>query len=194
MMELNTATVAPPALKKRSRWAAVKKHRFYYYLILPGILYFLIFDYVPMFGVIISFKDISPFEGVRGILTGEWVGFDHFVRFFDSYYFWNVLRNTFLISFYNLLFGFPSAIILALLMNELKNGLFKRVVQTVSYLPHFISTVVVAGLIMMMLSTDNGLLNAIIVFFGGEPILFLGEPQYFRSILVISPEIGRAHV
>lgn len=186
MMELNTATVPPPALKKRSRWAAVKKHRFYYYLILPGILYFLIFDYVPMFGVIIAFKDISPFEGVRGIWTGEWVGFDHFIRFFDSYYFWNVLRNTFLISFYNLLFGFPAAIILALLMNELKNGLFKRIVQTVSYLPHFISTVVVAGLIMMMLSTDNGLLNAIIVFFGGEPILFLGEPKYFRTILVVS--------
>ena len=97
-------------------------------------------------------------------MDGEWVGFDHFIRFFDSYYFWNVLRNTFLISFYNLLFGFPAAILLALLMNELKNGLFKRIVQTVSYLPHFISTVVVAGLIMMMLSTDNGLLNAIVVF------------------------------
>ncbi|TDG00990.1 sugar ABC transporter permease [Paenibacillus piri] len=150
------------------------------------MLYFLIFDYIPMFGIIIAFKDISPFEGVQAIFTGEWVGFKHFVRFWNSYYFWNVMRNTLLISLYKLFFGFPASIVLALLLNELRHAVFKRIVQTISYLPHFISTVVVAGLVMMVLSTDRGLLNAIVVFLGGEPVHFLGDPAYFRGILVIS--------
>jgi putative aldouronate transport system permease protein len=161
-------------------------HRFYYYLIIPGMLYFLIFDYIPMFGIIVAFKDISPFEGVRAIFTNDWVGFKHFIRFWNSYYFWNVMRNTLLISGYKLLIGFPASILLALLLNELRNAVFKRIVQTISYLPHFISTVVVAGLAMMILSTDGGFVNAIIVQFGGEPIHFLGNPLYFRSVLVIS--------
>ncbi|WP_342774510.1 ABC transporter permease [Paenibacillus piri] len=167
-------------------WRSIKSNRFYYYLILPGMLYFLIFDYIPMFGIIIAFKDISPFEGVQAIFTGEWVGFKHFVRFWNSYYFWNVMRNTLLISLYKLFFGFPASIVLALLLNELRHAVFKRIVQTISYLPHFISTVVVAGLVMMVLSTDRGLLNAIVVFLGGEPVHFLGDPAYFRGILVIS--------
>jgi putative aldouronate transport system permease protein len=161
-------------------------HRFYYYLIIPGLLYFLIFDYIPMFGIIVAFKDISPFEGVSAIFTNDWVGFKHFVRFWNSYYFWNVMRNSLLISGYKLLNGFPASILLALLLNELRNAVYKRIVQTISYLPHFISTVVVAGLAMMVLSTDGGLVNAIIVQFGGEPIHFLGNPLYFRSVLVIS--------
>jgi putative aldouronate transport system permease protein len=150
------------------------------------MLYFLIFDYIPMFGIIVAFKDISPFEGVCAIFTNDWVGFKHFVRFWNSYYFWNVMRNTLLISGYKLLIGFPASILLALLLNELRNAVFKRIVQTISYLPHFISTVVVAGLAMMVLSTDGGLVNAIIVQFGGETIHFLGNPSYFRSVLVIS--------
>ncbi|UUZ96366.1 ABC transporter permease subunit [Paenibacillus sp. P25] len=172
--------------RKRRWWSAVAANRFYYYLILPGMLYFVIFDYIPMFGIIIAFKDISPFEGVQGVLTGEWVGFRHFIRFWNSYYFWNVVRNTLVISFYNLLFGFPAPIILALMLNELRYAVFKKIVQTISYLPHFISTVVVAGLVMMILSTDKGLANAIVVFFGGEPVHFLGDPSYFRTILVVS--------
>jgi putative aldouronate transport system permease protein len=173
-------------IAKRRLWPAVRMHRFYYYLIIPGMLYFLIFDYIPMFGIIVAFKDISPFEGVSAIFTNDWVGFKHFVRFWNSYYFWNVMRNTLLISGYKLLIGFPASILLALLLNELRNAVFKRIVQTISYLPHFISTVVVAGLAMMVLSTDGGLVNAIIVQFGGEPIHFLGNPSYFRSVLVIS--------
>jgi putative aldouronate transport system permease protein len=173
-------------IAKRRLWPAVRMHRFYYYLIIPGMLYFLIFDYIPMFGIIVAFKDISPFEGVSAIFTNDWVGFKHFVRFWNSYYFWNVIRNTLLISGYKLLIGFPASILLALLLNELRNAVFKRIVQTISYLPHFISTVVVAGLAMMVLSTDGGLVNAIIVQFGGEPIHFLGNPSYFRSVLVIS--------
>jgi putative aldouronate transport system permease protein len=183
---VSEAASSPQTAKRRRLWPAVKLHRFYYYLILPGMLYFLIFDYIPMFGIIISFKDISPFEGVSAIFTGEWVGFKHFIRFWNSYYFWNVMRNTLVISGYKLFFGFPASILLALLLNELRYVMFKRIVQTISYLPHFISTVVVAGLAMMILSTDGGMINAIIVQFGGEPIHFLGDPAYFRSVLVIS--------
>lgn len=174
------------AVGRRRLWPAIKMHRFYYLLILPGILYFLVFDYIPMFGIIIAFKDISPFQGVDAILTGEWVGLKHFERFWNSYYFWNVMQNTLLISGYKLIFGFPASILLALLLNELRNAAFRRIVQTISYLPHFISTVVVAGLVMMLLSTDGGLINNLIVAFGGESYHFLGSPGYFRSILVIS--------
>ncbi|TBL79162.1 sugar ABC transporter permease [Paenibacillus thalictri] len=178
-----TAAALP---RRRRRWSAIWSHRFYFYLILPGILYFFVIDYLPMFGIIIAFKDISPFEGVTGILTAPWVGLEHFRNFWNSYFFWNVMRNTLLISIYKLVFGFPAAIVLALLLNEIRNTVFKRLVQTISYLPHFISNVVVAGLVMMLLSTDSGLLNAIIIAFGGEPIFFLGEPGYFRSVLVTS--------
>lgn len=177
---------ARQSVSRKKLWSAIKIHRFYYYLIIPGMLYFLIFDYIPMFGVIIAFKDISPFEGVEAILTGQWVGFKHFIRFWNSYYFWNVMRNTLLISSYKLFFGFPASIILALMLNELRHAVFKRIVQTISYLPHFISTVVAAGLVMMILSTDKGLVNAIVVAFGGEPVHFLGDPDYFRTILVAS--------
>ncbi|WNQ14350.1 ABC transporter permease subunit [Paenibacillus aurantius] len=186
---MNTAVSESPGSRLatgRRLWTAVKVHRFYYYLILPGILYFVIFDYIPMFGVIIAFKDISPFEGVDAIFTSDWVGFKHFSKFIHSYYFWNVMRNTLLLSCYKLFFGFPASLLLALLLNELRSAVYKRVVQTISYLPHFISTVVVAGLAMMILSTDGGLINAAVVFLGGEPVHFLGSPGYFRSILVIA--------
>ncbi|WP_238177822.1 ABC transporter permease [Paenibacillus contaminans] len=186
-MQMNYALTAAKGLKrKRSIWTRMKLHKFYYWLILPGLLYFLLFDYIPMFGIIIAFKEISPFEGVAGILSGEWVGFKHFIRFFNSYYFWNVLGNTVMISFYKLLFGFPAPIILALMINEVKNKWFKKTVQTISYLPHFISMIVLTGLIMHLLSTNGGLINEIVKWFGGEPVHFLGSTDYFRSILVIS--------
>lgn len=189
MSSMNPAVAKSPSSKpvaRRRLWSSIKIHRFYYYLILPGMLYFLIFDYIPMFGIIVAFKEISPFEGVSAIFTSEWVGFKHFIRFMNSIYFWNVMRNTLFISLYKLLFGFPASILLALLLNELRFAVFKKVVQTISYLPHFISTVVLAGLTMMILSTDGGMINAMVVKFGGEPIHFLGSPDYFRSILVIS--------
>lgn len=163
-----------------------RRQKFYYFLLLPGLLYFLIFHYIPMFGVSIAFKDITPFDGIEGIFGGEWVGFTHFKRFFDSYYFWNVLGNTIIISLYKLFFGFPAPILLALLLNEVTSKWFKKSVQTISYLPHFISMVVVAGLLTNLLSTDNGILNAILSALGKEAVSFLGEPAYFRTILVIS--------
>ncbi|MDF2725416.1 MAG: sugar transporter permease [Paenibacillus sp.] len=164
----------------------MKKNKLYYLLILPGLLYFLVFQYIPMYGIVIAFKDIAPFEGVRGIFTSEWVGFKHFRTFADSYYFWDLLRNTLLISFYRLLFGFPAPILLALLINEVRSLAFKRIVQTVSYLPHFISMVVLAGLITTLLSVDGGIINAVLQKLGFEPIYFLGDKHYFRSMLVAS--------
>lgn len=171
---------------RRSVWTSVTLHKFYYVLIAPGLIYFTVFDYIPMFGIVIAFKDVSPFGGVEGIFSAPWVGFKHFRRFLDSYYFWDVLQNTLLISFYKLLFGFPAPIVLALLLNELRHVVYKRIVQTISYLPHFISMVVVAGLTMAMLNTENGLLNALIVQLGGSPIHFLSTPDVFRTILVVS--------
>lgn len=174
------------AARRSKRRHRIWSHRFYFYLIIPGLLYFLIIDYVPMFGVIIAFKDISPFGTVGEILTGPWVGLKHFVNFWHSIYFWNVMRNTLVISMLKLAVGFPASILLALLLNEVRNSIFKRFVQTVSYLPHFISNVVMAGLVMTILSTDGGLVNALITALGGKAIYFLGEPSYFRSVLVSS--------
>lgn len=166
------------------RLSVLWQYRFYYVLILPGILYFLVFDYVPMFGVMIAFKEITPFQSVGEIFAADWIGLANFRRFLDSIYFWNVMRNTLFISLFKLLFGFPASILLALLLNELRYAAYKKIVQTISYLPHFISNVVVAGLVMMILATDGGMVNSLIAFFGGEPVYFLGEPGYFRSILV----------
>jgi putative aldouronate transport system permease protein len=165
---------------------ALKKYKLYYLLIAPGMLFYVIFHYIPMFGVIIAFKDVSPFEGIEGIITGQWVGFKHFIKFFKSIYFRDIMANTLTISFYKLLFGFTAPIILALLLNEVRNKYFKKIVQTISYLPHFISMVVVAGLLTNILSTNGGIVNEVVKFFGKQPIYFLGDSEYFRTVLVAS--------
>ena len=157
-----------------------------YLLMLPGILYFLCFKYLPIAGIVIAFENYKPFFGTEGIFTAKWVGMMWFERFVNSYYFWRILTNTFLLSFYSLLWGFPAAILLALLINELQNKTFKKIVQTISYLPHFLSVVIVAGIIRSILSTDGGLINTIIVWLGGQQIYFLGSPRYFRTIYVVS--------
>ena len=158
----------------------------YYLLLLPGLLYLIIFHYIPMFGIIISFKDYQPFMGVKGMFTSEWVGLKHFQKFFNSYYFWDILGNTLSISLLKFIFGFPAPIIFALLLNEVRNKKFMKTVQTISYLPHFLSWVVVSGLLVTLLSTDNGLINIIREAFGKESIMFLGDPRYFRQVLVVS--------
>ncbi len=172
--------------KKRSIWYYLKRDRFIYCLLAPGILYYIVFHYLPMFGVIIAFKDYKPFFGLKGIFTSEWVGLKHFRKFFSSAYCLRLIKNTLLISLYSLLWGFPIPILLALLINELRGKLFKRGIQTISYLPHFLSAVIVCGIIRNMVSVDGGFVNAIIKFFGGTPISFLSEPQYFRTIYVSS--------
>ncbi|RAV22451.1 ABC transporter permease [Paenibacillus contaminans] len=163
---------------------ALRKHPLLYALVLPGIAYYLVFYYVPMFGVIIAFKEYSPFQGISGMFTSEWVGLKHFQDFFSSYSFSQVMGNTLLLSFYNLVFGFPAPIVLALLLNEVRHRRFKKAIQTISYLPHFLSMVVVVGILQFLLSTDGGLLNEALGWFGTEPILFMGEQRYYRIIVV----------
>ncbi|MEZ4865726.1 MAG: ABC transporter permease subunit [Caldilineaceae bacterium] len=173
---------------KTGVWArtqgVLRKHGFYYLLFLPAALYFIIFRYLPMFGLVIAFKDVSPFAGLDGILNEPFVGFKHFQNFFRSYFFWDIMENTVMISLWKTLWGFPAPIILALLINEVRNVFFKRTMQTISYLPHFLSMVVVAGLVYVVLGVQGGLVNHIVRFFGGGAQNFLGNPKYFRTILV----------
>ena len=153
-----------------------------YLLVLPVLVFYILFFYKPMYGALIAFKDFSP---GRGFADSPWVGLDHFIRFFNSPHFFRLVSNTFLISFYNLLFGFPAPIILALLLNEVRHSKFKRTVQTITYLPHFISIIVIAGMITDF-SLTTGLFNDIIAFFGNKRIPLLQQPGLYRPIYVAS--------
>ncbi|WP_420852078.1 ABC transporter permease [Paenibacillus hamazuiensis] len=157
-----------------------RKNKFIYLMGLAGIAYYVIFKYVPMYGALIAFKNYIPTKGIMG---SPWVGFKHFIDFFNSYYFIRVLRNTLLINLYELLFAFPAPIILALLLNEIRLTFFKRLVQTVTYLPHFVSMVVICGMIVDF-SQKAGLLNTIIAWFGGEKENLLLNPDLFRPIFI----------
>lgn len=161
-------------------------YRLYYLLIIPPIIYFLIFCYTPMYGLIIAFKKIPGLITPESILTSQWVGLKYFHKFTSSYYFWNVMRNTLAISGLKLLFGFPAPIIFALLLNEVRSVRYKKIVQTVSYMPHFVSMVVLCAMVQILCSTDGGLLNRIIEALGGEAVFFLGSKRYFRAVLVAS--------
>jgi putative aldouronate transport system permease protein len=165
------------------RWRRIKQNRWLYLMMLPAIVYFGVFHYLPMFGVVIAFKRYDPFTG---IWASPWVGFKHFDRFFSSIYFFRLIQNTVLLNLYGLIAGFPAPIILALLLNEVARPLYKRVVQTVSYLPHFVSTVVIAGMIVNFLSPTTGLVNVFIKALGFQPVNFLVEPEWFRHIYVWS--------
>lgn len=154
-----------------------------YLLLVPVVAYFLIFQYLPMYGIQIAFKD---FSASRGIFGSEWVGFKHFLRFFRSYRFESIIRNTVGISLYSLVVGFPFPIIFALMVNEITNLRFKKLVQTISYLPHFLSTVVVVSMLMTFLSPSVGVINRVIEIFGGDPIYFMTEPSWFKSLYVFS--------
>lgn len=177
-----------PAVKapKRSVWEILKKYRFYYLLALPGFLFLLIFKYGPMFGLVIAFKAYDPYSGIAGIFSSPWVGLANFQKFFDSYYFGRIMGNTLVISLYKFVFGFPAPILFALLLNELRGRRFKKLVQTVSYIPHFISWVIVAAMLTSILTTDNGLVNTVLNRFGMRSVSFLTSAKYFRLVLVLS--------
>ena len=171
---------------RRTLLTTWRKHRLYYVLAVPGLLYFLIFHYLPIYGIVIAFKDISPFSSVGDVITKPFVGFRWFRQLFESFYFWQIMWNTVWISFLKLVSVFPASIALALLINEVPFIRLKRTIQTVSYVPHFFSMVVVAGIVMSLLTTEGGLINQIIGWFGGEPRMFLGDPNKFRGILVLT--------
>lgn len=160
----------------------LKRNYILYIMAVPIVLYFALFCYLPMTGLVIAFKRYSVAQGIFG---SPWVGLKNFNDFFGGVYFGRVLKNTLLISFYNLIFGFPAPIIFALLINELKGQKFKKVVQTITYLPHFISLVVICGIITNFFST-NGVVTQLISFFGGKTMNYIGSADYFRAIYVIT--------
>jgi putative aldouronate transport system permease protein len=151
-----------------------------YLFLLPALIYFIVFHYYPMYGVLIAFKD---FIATQGIMGSPWVGFKHFERFFDSYQFWTLIKNTLGLSGLQLIIGFPLPIILALMMNQIRYEKYKRFVQTVVYAPHFISVVVLSGMIYVFFS-NNGLINNMITIFGGESISFMSKPEWFKPLYI----------
>lgn len=149
-------------------------------MILP-FAYYVIFHYVPMAGIVLAFQD---YKMGRGVFGSDWVGFRWFVEFFQSFYFTRLMRNTLLFSLYSIVFGFPVPIIFALMLNELKVAPLKRVAQTVSYLPFFISLVIIVGMQVTFLSPNNGVVNVAIKALGGEPVNFMGQQSWFRPLFV----------
>lgn len=154
-----------------------------YIILCVPILIVLVFRYIPMVGILMAFQNYNIMDG---FFASRWVGLKWFERFITSGNFFQLMRNTLLLNFFSLLFGFPAPIILALLLNEVQHKAFKRVTQTISYLPHFLSTVVVVGMLFQLLSPSSGVINRLIVALGGEPIFFMGQPRWFRPIYVVS--------
>ncbi|KMK77839.1 sugar ABC transporter permease [Alkalihalobacillus pseudalcaliphilus] len=152
-------------------------------MVLPAFIIILLFNYVPMYGLQLAFREFDP---TRGITGGEFVGLDYFRRFMESHQFWTLMRNTFLISFYSLIVGFPIPIFIALMFNQIRHARRKRMIQTVAYMPHFISVIVVVGMILIFLSPSTGIIGHLFSWVGLEPVNFLGKPEYFRSIYVLS--------
>lgn len=173
-------------MKRNSFAARAKKdwqrNKALYILVIPVLLFYILFHYKPMYGAIMAFMDYNPRLGFEG---SDWVGFANFTRFFNSPYFVKLLRNTLLLSVYGIVFGFPAPIILALLLNEIRSKKFKKVVQTVTYLPHFISLVVVTGIIKEFCQS-TGLFNDIIVALGGSRQALLQNPDLYRTIYIAS--------
>lgn len=163
--------------------AKLWRDRYLLLLFLPCLIYYITFKYIPMWGVLISFKDFKPFIGFA---ESEWVGIKHYIQFFSSPDALRIIRNTLLLGILTLIFSFPMPIIFSLALNELKGIRFKKFVQTVSYMPHFLSMVVLCGMITSFLSPIRGIINQIIVQFGGTAVNFMSMGQYFRPIYVIS--------
>lgn len=168
---------------KRSFLGNLCYYKEYYLMLIPGILFFLVFCYGPMYGLVIAFQDYYPLKGVTG---SKMVGLKHFRALFTDPFFLSVLKNTIVISFYKLLVCFPAPILLCLALNEISNYRFKKIAQSVSYLPHFVSWVVVSGIIIEFLSPSRGPINILLQNLGMEPIFFVAEPKYFRGVLVLS--------
>jgi putative aldouronate transport system permease protein len=179
-----TGTARMPSAERIARHVRLLwKFKALYVMLIPGMIYYLIYKYVPMYGVIIAFKD---FDMLEGILRSDWADpwFKHFQRFFDSPYALELIRNTILISLYKLVFGTAPPIMLALVLNECRVRWYKSLVQTLSYMPHFLSWIIIYGIAIILLSQDSGIINRWIVEAGGKPIAFLTSTDWFRSVLV----------
>lgn len=180
-------TASDTNLMRKSKLSKLGKlwseQKYLFFMILPCLAYYFIFHYMPMYGVIIAFK---KFDIVKGIMGSPWVGLTNFKNFFAGPYAFRLIKNTLLLSLYNLIFYFPIPIIFALFLNEVMNKWFKRVVQTVSYLPHFVSVVIVVGMMQSMLSPSTGVVNRLITSLGGESVNFFMRPEWFRTLYISS--------
>ena len=189
-MKANEAAAgrARPAPSRARRFLHnVTHYRYLHLMVLPGLAFFLLFKYVPMYGIIIAFKNYKGAAGgFSAIMSAPWIGLKNFEIFFNSLYCERVFKNTIYLSILRLIFSFPAPILLALMINEIRASWFKRTVQTITYMPYFLSWVVVAGLLNTLLSPDNGAINTIIKMAGGQPVYFLTSKQWFRPILIIS--------
>lgn len=179
MSRIKSKAIQAGQTKKKSIW----KNWRLYLMCLPAVIYFLIFAYKPMYGVIIAFKDYSMRKGIMG---SPWIGFDNFQRLFSSYWFPIILKNTLTLSCLSLVLGFPIPIILALVLNEVSNDRFRKGFQTLSYAPHFISTVVLCGMLTLFLNPTSGVINKFVTMFGGNTVNFLQEPAMYKWIYVLS--------
>lgn len=181
----DSKTAKPILQKKRKKNILVNdisQNKQIYIMLLPVLAYFIIFCYIPMYGAQIAFKNFSPLKGIWG---SQWVGFKHFTDFFSSIYFGRLMKNTLLINIYDVILGFPAPIILALMINEVRSRFFKNTMQTISYMPHFISMVVMCNILTDFLSR-KGLINDIMNFFGVQSIPFLQQNEWFKTIFVTS--------
>jgi putative aldouronate transport system permease protein len=189
-MTLKTVPKEIPSLAKlklnldiNKMWRSIWRRRWLYFLMAPTLVYFVVFKYGPLWNAQIAFKDFKPLLGVLG---SPWVGFKHFETFINSFYFTELLTNTIIFSLAKLILGLPVAVICAIALHEIWFLRFRTFVQTMIYLPHFLSWVIMFGVLLVILSPGNGLLNAIIERFGGEPIPFLTSPDHFRWVVIFS--------
>ncbi len=177
------ASISAVTYSRKNRvWAGIKRDKYLYLLALPGIMYFVLFKYVPMWGILISFQDYSPYQG---LIASKWVGLEHFQRFFANPDFLQLFRNTMAINLLNLIFFFPLPIVLSLMLNEVRSAVYKKLLQSVVYLPHFLSWVIIVGISFLFLSQGEGILNKILVELGFGKIDFLTNKNYFWAILTI---------
>lgn len=183
MVRNNRTALAPFRHTRVPSWKRVLGSWELYLLLAPAFVYFIIFSYVPMYGVVIAFKEFMPAKGIMG---SKWVGMEQFKLFFNSYQFWPLIKNTILLNLYCLVFGFPLPILLALMLNEVKTGFYKKFVQTVTYAPHFISMVVIVSMMILFLSPETGIVNKFMQMFGMPAEDYMGKPELFRSLYVLS--------
>jgi len=181
MMQSTAGLSTKGVTQARSRsWRQLARHKYVYMLALPGALYFIVFKFVPLWGLLLAFMEYNPYAGISG---SEWVGMKHFTELFTDPSFYLMLRNTFAMNIFGLIFMFPVPIVLALMLNEVRHEAFKRFNQSIVYLPHFLSWVVVVSLTFFILSSDVGIVNKVITGWGHEPIAFLSNPNYFWALI-----------
>ena len=177
-----TGKTAVETEKKPTGLQAVKRDKWLYLLLVPGVLYFLIFKYWPMWGVFIAFKDYSPY---LGFWQSEWVGFEYFKDFFMNPDFFRLLRNTLMLAALDLIFAFPAPLIVALMLSELRHAIYKRCIQTFIYVPHFVSWTIVVSMTFVFFTVDTGVMNKMLQSITGKEIAFLSDPEWFRPMIVL---------